>query len=75
MKAIHFSRFHYRGRVCGFYRGNKGDYVAQEDIKIFIGKIGASNFILIDNISTIQLAKNPKFHDQIKHINTKYHLI
>eukprot|EP00253_Pinus_taeda_P024186 PITA_24186 len=25
--------------------------------------------------SAIKLAKNPKFHDQTKHINTKYHLI
>lgn len=30
---------------------------------------------LLDNISIIQLAKNPKFHDRTKHINTKYHLI
>ena len=31
--------------------------------------------LMIDNISAIQLAKNPKFHDKKKHINTKYHLI
>ena len=30
---------------------------------------------LIDNTCTIKLAKNPKFHDRTKHINTKYHLI
>eukprot|EP00253_Pinus_taeda_P002087 PITA_02087 len=31
--------------------------------------------LMIDNTSAIKLAKNPKFHDLTKHINTKYHLI
>ena len=31
--------------------------------------------LLVDNNSAIKLAKNPRFHDQTKHINTKYHLI
>ena len=31
--------------------------------------------LFVDNSSAIQLAKNPKFHDRTKHINTKYHLI
>ena len=31
--------------------------------------------LLIDNTSAIKLAKNPRFHDQTKHITTKYHLI
>jgi hypothetical protein len=31
--------------------------------------------VLIDNASAIKLAKNPRFHDRTKHINTKYHLI
>ena len=31
--------------------------------------------LFVDNNSAIELAKNPKFHDQTKHINTKYHLI
>eukprot|EP00253_Pinus_taeda_P014343 PITA_14343 len=31
--------------------------------------------LMIDNTSTTKLAKNPKFHDRTKHINTKYHLI
>jgi len=31
--------------------------------------------LMIDNTSTIKLAKNPKFHHRTKHINTKYHLI
>jgi L-rhamnose isomerase len=31
--------------------------------------------LFVDNTSAIQLAKNPKFQDQTKHINTKYHLI
>jgi hypothetical protein len=35
----------------------------------------ASTPLLVDNSSAIQLAKNPKFHDRSKHINTKYHLI
>jgi len=30
---------------------------------------------MIDNTSTINLAKNPKLHDRMKKINTKYHLI
>jgi len=30
---------------------------------------------MIDNTSTIKLENNLKFHDQTKHINTKYHLI
>eukprot|EP00253_Pinus_taeda_P008265 PITA_08265 len=35
----------------------------------------ASTPLFVDNSSTIQLAKNPKFHDRTKRINTKYHLI
>ena len=31
--------------------------------------------LMIENTSVIKLAKNPKFHDRTKHINTKYHLI
>ena len=31
--------------------------------------------LFVENTSAIQLAKNPKFHDRTKHINTKYHLI
>eukprot|EP00253_Pinus_taeda_P021520 PITA_21520 len=31
--------------------------------------------LMIDNTSAINLAKDPKFHDRMKHINTKYHLI
>jgi len=31
--------------------------------------------LMIDNTSAIKLAKNPKFHDRTKHINTKHHLI
>eukprot|EP00253_Pinus_taeda_P028193 PITA_28193 len=31
--------------------------------------------LTIENILAIKLAKNPKFHDRMKHINTKYHLI
>ena len=31
--------------------------------------------VMIDKIYAIKLAKNPKFRDRTKHINTKYHLI
>jgi hypothetical protein len=31
--------------------------------------------LLVGNTSAIKLAKNPRFHYRIKHINTKYHLI
>eukprot|EP00253_Pinus_taeda_P019082 PITA_19082 len=31
--------------------------------------------LMIDNTFATKLAKNPKFHDRTKHINTKYHLI
>eukprot|EP00253_Pinus_taeda_P027478 PITA_27478 len=31
--------------------------------------------LMIDNTSAINFAKNLKFHDRTKHINTKYHLI
>jgi hypothetical protein len=31
--------------------------------------------LLVDNSSAIKLAKNPRFHDRTKHINTNYHLI
>ena len=31
--------------------------------------------LFVDNTYAIELTKNPKFHDQTKHINTKYHLI
>ena len=35
----------------------------------------SSTPLFVDNSSTIQLARNPKFRDRTKHINTKYHLI
>jgi len=31
--------------------------------------------LIIDSTSVIKLAKNPKFHDRMNHINTKYHMI
>ena len=31
--------------------------------------------LFVDNSSANQLDENPKFYDQTKHINTKYHLI
>jgi hypothetical protein len=31
--------------------------------------------LLVDNNSAVNLGKNPRFHDQTKHVNTKYHLI
>ena len=31
--------------------------------------------LMVDNTSAIKLAKNPKFHGRMKHINTNYHLI
>eukprot|EP00253_Pinus_taeda_P006689 PITA_06689 len=43
-----------------------------EDLQV---KQVQSTPLMIDNTSAIKLAKNPKFHDQTKHINTKYHLI
>eukprot|EP00253_Pinus_taeda_P015684 PITA_15684 len=39
------------------------------------GKQVQSTPLMINNTSAIKLAKNPKFHDRTKHINTKYHLI
>jgi hypothetical protein len=38
-------------------------------------KQGNSSPLLFDNTSTIKLAKNIRFHDRTKNINTKYHLI
>jgi hypothetical protein len=38
-------------------------------------KQGNSTPLLVDNTSAIKLAKNPRFHDRTKCINTKYHLI
>eukprot|EP00253_Pinus_taeda_P022881 PITA_22881 len=43
-----------------------------EDLQV---KQVQSTPLMIDNTSEIKLAKNPKFHDRTKHINTKYHLI
>eukprot|EP00253_Pinus_taeda_P036039 PITA_36039 len=43
-----------------------------EDLQV---KQVQSTPLMIDNRSAIKLAKNPKFHHQTKHINTKYHLI
>eukprot|EP00253_Pinus_taeda_P002554 PITA_02554 len=43
-----------------------------EDLQV---KQVQSTPLMIDNTSAIKLAKNPKFHDQTKHINIKYHLI
>ncbi|XP_074322800.1 secreted RxLR effector protein 161-like [Apium graveolens] len=34
-----------------------------------------STEVLVDNKSVIALAKNPVFHEQSKHIDTKYHFI
>jgi hypothetical protein len=31
--------------------------------------------LLVNNTYAIKLPKNPRFHDQTKNINTKYHLI
>jgi len=43
-----------------------------EDLKV---KQVDSTPLMIENTFTIKFAKNPKFHDRTKHINTKYHLI
>eukprot|EP00253_Pinus_taeda_P006525 PITA_06525 len=43
-----------------------------EDLQV---KQVQSTPLMIDNTSTIKLAKNPEFHGRTKHINTKYHLI
>eukprot|EP00253_Pinus_taeda_P002361 PITA_02361 len=43
-----------------------------EDLQV---KQVQSTPLMIDNTSTIKSAKNPKFHDRTKRINTKYHLI
>eukprot|EP00253_Pinus_taeda_P026963 PITA_26963 len=43
-----------------------------EDLQV---KQVQSTPLMIDNTYAIKLAKNPKFHDRTKHINTKYHLI
>eukprot|EP00253_Pinus_taeda_P021128 PITA_21128 len=43
-----------------------------EDLQV---KKVQSTPLMIDNTLAIKLAKNPKFHDRTKHINTKYHLI
>jgi hypothetical protein len=34
-----------------------------------------ATLLLIDNTSTIKLAKNHRFHDRTKHINKMYHFI
>jgi hypothetical protein len=34
-----------------------------------------STLVLVGNTYVIELAKNPRFHDRTKHINTKYDLI
>lgn len=43
-----------------------------EDLQV---KQVQSTPVMIDNTSAIKLAKNQKFHDRTKHINTKYHMI
>eukprot|EP00253_Pinus_taeda_P018261 PITA_18261 len=43
-----------------------------EDLQV---KQVQSTLLMIENTSAIKLAKNPKFHDRTKHINTKCHLI
>eukprot|EP00253_Pinus_taeda_P025091 PITA_25091 len=43
-----------------------------EDLQV---KQVQSTPLMIDNTFAIKLAKNQKFHDRTKHINTKYHLI
>jgi len=44
-------------------------------IEYFQVKQVQSTQLMIGNDSAIMLAKNPKFHDLMKHINIKYHLI
>ena len=34
-----------------------------------------STLLMIENTSVIKMAKNPNFHDRVKLINAKYHLI
>ncbi|WVZ88096.1 hypothetical protein U9M48_034649 [Paspalum notatum var. saurae] len=41
----------------------------------FYGKAASVATIHIDNQSTIQLCKNPVFHGQSKHIETRFHFI
>jgi len=43
-----------------------------EDLQV---KQVQSTPFMIGNTSAIKLEKYPKFHDRMKHINTKYHLI
>eukprot|EP00253_Pinus_taeda_P036220 PITA_36220 len=68
------------------YSTTEAEYVATAEATkeiVWLGKIledlqvkqVQSTPLMIDNTSGIKLAKNPKFHDQTKHINTKYHLI
>ena len=40
-----------------------------------LGDPGTATPLLIDNESTIQLCKNPVFHDRTKHNETRFHFI
>jgi hypothetical protein len=38
-------------------------------------QVNSTPGLLVENTFAIKLAKNLRFHDQTKHIKTKYHLI
>jgi hypothetical protein len=40
-----------------------------------LGETGKGTPLFIDNMSAIQLCKNPVFHERSKHIDTRYHYI
>ena len=74
-QTICFSKFHYRDRICVYDRGNKGVLSLGKILDDSHKKQVNAPPFLIDNTFTIKLAKNPKFHNQMKHINMKYHMI
>eukprot|EP00253_Pinus_taeda_P026803 PITA_26803 len=61
-------------RVLKYLKGTQDFRIRKilEDLQV---KQVQSNALMTENNSAIKLAKNLKFHDRMKHINTKYNLI
>ena len=53
----------------------EGLYLQMLQLEMGIGDEDGGTLLLLDNRSTIKLAKSPVFHKRSKHIEIKYHLI
>jgi hypothetical protein len=74
MQTISSSIFHNIGRICGNIEATNEILWIRKILEDLQEKQSKSTPLLVDNTYAIKLATNPRFHDQTKNINTKYHL-